>query len=596
MKFNPLYTIRDLTGGLNTKQRANKIQDNQLQSIISMDFSANSLRRAPGYEKFGIEPDDDLLGKTIYTHSILAGQQVLVKSIGTFLKFLDRVDNTWYKLTDATFTADLRWSFDKFNGYLYGQNGTDNWIFWKGSTMTTIVNAVTSASVVIDLPAGKGNLYPASGTVMIQDEAIPYTGKSGDQLTGCTIVEDHPAGSTVILRLDSTTYSGLAKATQIAFFRNRMYLIDKDTPTIIRHSKLADNTNPETDLVNFTIAAAGAGDAGFGIAPDQIIAIRPLINGNSTSVLAAFCKDGTVYAFVVTDGASTTVNAFVPMRTMTTYPANNRMVTVVENDLMMADQLGHVRTLGYGDVNTPLQVQTISKLIEPSLEEMNFEDGAMIYEKRKKYIVGKTTGASTNDLTFYHDSNYNAWGAYGHWDVVDLAEYEGSLYGLSALTGNVWKLNTGYDVNGETYYSEAVTKEIEYGIPLIYKESLKMRMSGLITTNCLTYIDVFFDNDEDPTTFLINGDNVNIIGPNPNVAVGTVVFGSGVFGGGLPNGVSRREFYAQLQFNTLKPFIKMSIRIRMDGANIDFEMNDCMVWAKVLSENLWLTSKLINPS
>lgn len=596
MKFEPVYAIRDLTGGLNTKQRANKILDNQLQSIISMDFSANSLRRAPGYEVFGTEDDDDLLGKTLYTHSILAGQQVLVKSIGTFLKFYDRVDAEWYKLTDSTFTTGLRWSFDKFNGYLYGQNGTDNWVFWQGSSMTTIVNAITSASTTIDLPSGKGALYPAAGTVMIQGEAITYTGKSSDQLTGCTITENHAAGSTVILKLDSTTYSGLAQADQIAFFRNRMYLIDTDTPTIIRHSKLADNTNPETDLVNFTIAGTGAGDAGFGIAPDQIIAIKPLINGNNSSVLAAFCKDGNVYAFVVTDGASTTTNAFVPMRTMTTYPTNSRMVTVVENDLMMADQLGHIRTLGYGDVNTPLQVQTISQLIEPSLEEMDFGDGTMIYEKRKKYIIGKTTDANTNDLTFYHDSNYNAWGAYGHWDVVDLAEYEGSLYGLSALTGNVWKLNTGYDVNGGMYYSEAVTKELEFGVPLIYKESLKLRMSGLITTNCNTYIDVFLDNDEDPTTFLINGDNVNIIGPNPNVAVGTVVFGSGVFGGGLPNGVNRREFYAQLQFNALKQFIKMSIRIRMDGQNIDFEMNDCIVWAKILNENLWLTNKVINPS
>lgn len=596
MKFEPLFIMRDLTGGMNTKQRANKIADNQLQSIKSMDMNANSLRRAPGYTLLGTESDDELLGKTLYAHSILAGQKVLVKSIGTFLKFLDRVDNAWYKLTDDTFTEGLKWSFDKFNGYLYGNNGTDDWIFWQGSTMTTIVGDITAATVTITLPTGKTALYPNSGTIMIQDEPITYTGKAGDTLTGCTVTQNHPSGSTVILRLDSSTYSTVAKADQIAFFRNRMYLIDDATPTIIRHSKLADNTNPETDLLNFAIAGGTAGDAGFGIAPDQIIAIKSLINGNNSSVLAAFCKDGNVYAFVVSDGTATTTNSFVPMRTMTTYPTNKRMVTVVENDLMMADQFGHIRTLGYGDVNTPLQVQTISQLIEPSLEAMNFDDGAMIYHKRKKYIIGKTPDGEVNDLTFYHDSNYSAWGSYGHWDCIDLAEYDGMLCGLSSITGNVWRLNNGYEANEQSYYSEAVIKELEFGAPLVYKETLKLRMSGLITTNCLTYLDIFTDNNEQPITFKINGDNVNIIGPNPNVAVGTVVFGSGVFGGGLPNGVNRREFFAQLQFNTLTPFLKLSARIRMDGQNIDFEMNDLLFWVKVKNENQWLSAKVLTPS
>ena len=83
MSFAPVAQLRDFTGGVNTKQRPNKIADNQLKSIISMDFVANSLQRAKGYESFGIEPDNTLSGKTLYKHSILAGQDVLVKTIGT---------------------------------------------------------------------------------------------------------------------------------------------------------------------------------------------------------------------------------------------------------------------------------------------------------------------------------------------------------------------------------------------------------------------------------------------------------------------------------------------------------------------------------
>lgn len=596
MKNEPVYPIDDLTGGVNTKQRPSKIAPNQLASIISMDFSANSLRRALGYTVFGTDVDDEETGKTLYRHSILAGVDVLIKTVGTFIKFYDRVDGAWYKTTDATFTANRRWSFDRFNGYLYGQNGVDNWVFWQGSTLTQIVNGVIAGSTVIDLPTGKGALYPASGTVMIQDEAITYTGNAADQLTGCTITATHAAGSTVILRLDSSTYSTLADANQISFFRNRIYIIDASTPTIVRHSKLADNTNPETDLVNFTISGGTAGDAGFGIAPDQIIAMKAMITGNSTSVLACFCKDGNVYAFVVTDGTGTTTNAFVPLRTMTTYPVTNRVVEVVENDLMIVDQRGHIRTLGYGDVNTPVRIETISSLIEPSLETMDFTDGAMVYDKRKKYVIGKTTDANVNDFTFYHDASYNAWGAYSHWDCVDFAHYDGELYGLSAVSGNVWKLNNGYDANGGTYYSDAVTGELTLGMPLNYKEALKLRMTGLITNNCLAYIDFFFDNEETPVTFLINGNNPAIIGASPNVAIGTVVFGSGVFGGGLPDGVSRREFYVQLKFSATFRFLKVTMRIRIDDKNVDFEMTDALLWAKLSDTNYWLPSKDLTAS
>jgi len=180
--------------------------------------------------------------------------------------------------------TSLKDVFDKFNGFLYGNNGIDSWIYWKGSTLTTIVNAITAVSTTIDLATGKGALYPASGTVMIQGEAITYTGIVSDQLTGCTIAQSHPAGSAVLLKVDSTTYSGLAKARQIAFLKNRLYMIDYASPNIIRHSKLADNTNPETDLVNFTVAAAGTGHAGFGIAPDQVFSINPFITNANVPI------------------------------------------------------------------------------------------------------------------------------------------------------------------------------------------------------------------------------------------------------------------------------------------------------------------------
>jgi len=593
MAFKEDLQISDLTGGLNTKQRPNKIAANQAKSIISMDFEANSMRRAKGFEIFGTESDDTLTGKTLYTHSILAGQDVLVKTIGTKIKYYDDVDDAWYLITDSTFTSDLRWSFASFNGYLYGNNSIDNWVFWNGSARSTLNGNILAGAVTIDLQVGHGARFPASGTILIQDDVITYGGKAGDQLTGVAGVSvNHSSGSTVILKLDSTTYSGLEQANQIAFYRNRLYMIDTDTPTMVRHSKLADNSNPETDLVNFTIGST-TGDAGFGFAPREIISLKEIITGNSTSVLAAFCKDGTVYSFVVTDGTATTTNVFVPLRPIGTYPQAKQLVAVADNDVVWIDRVGHTRTLAYGDTNTPIKVEAISFYIEPSQELVDFTDGAIIFKDTKTYATGTSTGLTSNDITFYYDPNYTAWGAYKHWDCIDFAIYNDILYGLSAISGNVWKLDSTYSANGEIYYSEYQTGDLTWGVPHDYKSISKLRMSGFITSNCNTYIDLFFDNSATPITFLINGDNTDILGNVPNVSVGEVIFGQGVFGGGLPGGTTRKEFYAELRLNDLPKFLKMSMRIRIDDKEVDFEMNDCTIWAELKSQNVWLPSKIL---
>lgn len=601
MSFKPQLIIEDLTGGINTKQRDSKIKDNQLAEIVGWDFDANTLRRAKGYTKLGTEPDSTLTGKNIYKLNVLSGQDVLIKPIGTYLKFYDEVDDTWYKITATTFTANLKWTFAQWGGNLYGNNGTDSWIFWQGNKRSTLATTAAIGATTIDLATGHGVRFPTSGTIMIQGEKVTYTGKTSDQLTGVTgVAVEHTSGSTVVLELDGTTYSTIDKASVIEFYRNRLYFISATTPTWLYYSKLADNTSPETDLLNFTSAGTGAGDAGYGIAPDELVTMKEYINGNSSSILATFCKNGIAYAFAVTDGTSTTVNSFIPTRTMSSFPIAKQAICIAENDLSITDNLGHVRTLGYGDVNTPLTTKTISQLIEPSLEATYWNNIFQYYHNRKLYVGGATTAENTNDIYYYHDSNYNAWGAYGHWDCVDITEYNNYLVGMSAVTGNVWKLNDGYSVYTEDeadnyegdYSSEAVTKAYEWDLPHTYKSMLKLRMDGFITSLAEVYLDVYLDGTLFGT-FLISGDNTNIQGSIPNVAVGTVVFGQGVFGGGLPGGSVRKQFVAQLQFSTIKNFLSAQFRLRMSGKNVDFEMTSMTSWARLESEELWLPTKII---
>lgn len=596
--FKEYLLIRDLTGGINTEQRSNKIKENELVSIVGWDFDANTLRRAKGYTKLGTEPEDLQTGKTLYKHQKSDGTEILIKSIGTTLKFYDTVTETWYALTSSTFTSGLAWTFASAYGYLYGNNGTDNWVFWNANANTTTTTITLIGAVTIDMVT-TANLA-ASGDIMIEGEIISYSGKTASQLTGVTGVDaNHASGSTVIQKLDSSTYSSLDQAQEIAFHKNRFYMIDKDNRTILRYSKLADNSAPETDIVNFTVVGSGAGDAGFQYAKDEMISIKEYINGNAAAVLIVFCKNGVAYVFTVTD-TTTTTSAFTPARTMGVYPLNVNAVTIAENDVAFTDQYNHIRTLGFGDVNTPIRVETISSKIEPSLEATYFQQICMAYHNRKLYAGGATVSGGTNDIFYYHDSNYNSWGAYGHWDAICFAEYNGDLCALSAVTGNVWKLDDGYSVyvddsaenNEGDYSSEAVTRSYDWNEPFQYKKLLKLRMSGFITSNAQVYLDVYFDGVLF-TTFLISGNNTNIQGSLPEVAVGTIVFGQGVFGGSVPGGTVRKLFVAQLNFSEQSLFLQAQFRLRMEGKNVDFEMNDFAAWADEQDLDYWLPSKII---
>lgn len=606
MSFKDVQLITDLTGGLNSKQRPTKIQDNQLVSMVGFDFDANSLRRAKGYTLFGTENDSSLTGKTLYKHESFTGEDMLVKTIGTVVKYYDTVDDEWYHAGLATFTANKKWTFTTFNGYLSGNNGVDSWVFWNTYAISTLASEITTGSTTIDLATGTGNVrFPSSGTVMIQGDEIAFSGRTGDQLTGVTgIATTHPAGSTVVLALDASTYSSLEVAKEgkhtSAVYKNRRFYISGVNSRMIRFSKLADNTNPETDMMNFTVAGTGSGDAGFNFAPDEMVSMTEYTNSNEDSVLAVTCKNGKVYAFIVTDDGSTTTSTFKTIKTMSTFPINSSLITIADNDIAFVDQLGHCRTLSYGDVNNPLQVQTISFLIEPSLEATNWDEGCIQHHNRKLYLGGASLEGGTNDIYYYFDANYQAWGAYGHWDAVDFAEYNSELYGLSTITGNVFKLNNTLSVYSDSvddnyegdYNSEAVTKEYHFGQPHKYKQSLLLRMDGFITSNAPVYLDMFLDGGL-YGTWLIDGNNTEIQGSIPNVAVGNVIFGQGVFGGGLPGGSVRKEFVAQLALPTLKNFLKVQFRLRMSGKNIDFEMTNLSIWAKEMGKELWLKEKII---
>lgn len=581
MPFKPQLLIDRWDGGANSHDIPESIGDNQSWNPRGVDFFGKVVGKAAGYTELGSETETTP-GFTLYNHRILSDEEVLVKSVADKLKFHDEVSDASQLLTDATFTAGRRWWFASFNGYLYGGNGVENFVRWKASAWSTLATAVSAGAASIVLATGTGSRYAATGDGLIDGDTFSWTGVSTDTLTGVTgLSSSHAIGARVITKLDSSTYSGLPKGSVGLFFKNRIFTRDDASPNFWYFSKLADNTNPQDDLANFTVAGSGAGDAGFIIFPARVIGAEIFITGANDAVQVVFCADGTSYSVTVTDSGGTTVGAYVPFKVLGQDLAGSQTVGSTENDLVVLDNLGQFRALGYPDTTTTLVTKRLGDDVEPTTSQIDFSDGFVRYYARKIFGIGKQNDAAQNNFTLVKDTNPNAFTFWDHWQLNDATEWKNSFYGLSSVTGKIYKLFDGLSADGNSIAFSYPTKLFDFGAPLVSKQLNKLRVSGAITTNANLYVDVYYDGDATPSqTFLINGSDVNVVDTVGNVAIGTVIFSHGVFGGQLAAGSVFREFFAELGKFSPKAFRRCYLVFRNDEADVDLRLFKTLLYVK----------------
>lgn len=586
-EFQDEVLLRRFDGGANTRDDAEEIDDNQSPNPRNVDFDAKSVRKTLGYTLFGGAEAETVPGFFLYNHRILSTTELLVKTVNTRFKFYDSNAGVFHLATDATFTAGRRWWGASFNGYFYGGNGVDNFVRWRASSFGQLASPVLAAATTIVLGSGQGARFATSGTGMIEGDVFAWTGKSTDTLTGVTGLDSgHGASAIVVERLDSSTYSSAPKGSVGAFFNNRIFVRDDAAPNFVYFSKLADATNPQDDLANFTIAGSGTGDAGFDLLPAAILAIKAFTNGDNSQSLVAFCADGIAYEIIVTDSGSTTVPTHPVYKRLNADVAAVNMVASTENSLLFVDSKGTLRDLGFSDISTIIRTNRLSDKIEPTVAAANFDNGYIDYFNRKALFIGKQNSAAQNNFTVVKDTDPDSFTFYDHWQLNATVEWQNNLYGLSSMDGSVYKLFDGLNAAGDVIDSSYPTHKINFGAPLNLKELRKARVAGLITSDCDLYIDIYLDDEETPATFLINGGNSNVTSALSPVSVGTVLFGRGVFGGSLPAGVTARTFIAELSLSSLRKFFTCQVVIRNSQGDVYFDLQKMRLFARRCSADL----------
>lgn len=591
MPFSPLFIIDRWDGGAFSDDFAENINKNQSPNPRGIDFFGKSFRKAKGYTAFGTEAET-VAGFGFYNHkTIVDSDEVIVKTVGTKLKFYDETTGVHHPFYSGAVTAGLRWAFWSFNGYLYGSNATDGFFRWRASSWGKLEGAISAGATSIVLESGQGARFATSGSGLIEGDTFAWTGKSTDTLTGVTgVSSSHADGVRVIAEADFSSYTSNPKGFIGAFFKNRSFVVDAANPSTIYHSKLADTSDPQGDIANFTIAGSGSGDAGFVIAPDRVMVMKQYISSSNTNSLIIICADGVAYDLSVSDSGGTTVASIIPVKVLNAAPVTENMAATLENELMLVDHLNDIRSVGYSsETNSILRTARVSDGITPTIdpELISFTtSGHMAYAKRRIFILGKQGGSSLNNFAIQKDTNPEAFSFYDHWQFNAIIENKGSFYGLSSMNANVYKLFDGLSADGDPIRAAYPTMHINFGNPLIYKNLRFVRLSGFISSNCTLKVKIYMDTDQTPiAVYNISGTDTDIVDAVSGVALGTVVFGGNTLGGAT-TGSELKRFFATLNLPTLKHFYTCQVVFENEEADVDFMVDKALFFAEPTAPEL----------
>lgn len=591
MPFQPIDVINRWDGGANTRQLNDVLQKNESSYPLNVQFEGKKISKAPGYTVFGTEADDTLVGYNLYNHRVLSEEEVLIKVIGGRVKYYDEITGVWQLASSTTYTTAKKWWFASFNGYLYGGNDTDSMQRWQFSSWSTLNGATAIGTTTIDLATDTGARFATTGSGLIEGDAFTWTGRTADQLTGVTgLTASHVEGSRVTV--EPVAYASVEKSKIGLFYRNRNYIVSASSSNFLYFSRLADNTNPQDDLANFTITGSGSGDAGFIITDAPILDATIYINGSNQPVLVIFCANGVTYAVTVTDEAGTTVGAAVPFKVFKEDIAGVQQSAVTENDLLFIGKSGTIRAMGYGESSSTLKSSRLTDEIQSTVESIDFSDGNMIYFDRRIFITGKANNADQNNFILVKDTNPSG---FLFWDYISanvFCEWKDNLYFLSSVNGNVYKMFSGRSAGGNEIASSYITFANDFNAPLILKLLGRVRFQGQLSEGCDLTVKILFD-DEEVESFVISGSDTNIIAASTGVAIGTVTFGTGAFRSNDEGAPIRRSFTAEWNMRNYKYFYKISVEFFNNASDVDFLLDKHILFAEIANPDLTYTKHIL---
>lgn len=486
-----------------------------------------------------------------------------MRATSQFIQYYHPITKGWLTL-EAGYTPDKLFGHDTQNTnadltpYIFYCNGVDAMKRWGGQVATYAsddgVNQIT-----IEGTASLASLgFTTTGTVIIQNVIITYTGISGQTFTGCSTLPSALPGAPVAQQ--PLTVSAAPIGNIIMCDNAQLYVAGVAShENVLYWSKGDDATNwsiPGTPISGSpgaqVLSEGGAGILGLAKDEKVIYILKKSLIKTLTRTAFGTIADQPVFAPLKSyDGKSQMSGVVTPRAVF----SNGNGIFFLNNnkELMLLSRLEQI--------DYPQQI-VVSDNIKPTFQAAVFDSACGIVFKQKAYLAAKQSVDSTaNDVVFVYDIIMQRWEMpYIGWNVSDFNVYNNELHwGSSLIATSYHNINDKTD-SGLGYTCTWRSWQENFGVSHLQKtadflfielnmnDATNLTVSWLLDENGYTTINSDVINGTN-TNIKFLGDAYNPFGANP---YGVERYGSNPDLSGLGKRRVIIPFKSNIEFYTLQ--------------------------------------------
>lgn len=520
-----VYSIQKFDWGLNLTQSTN-IEDNQFTVVRNMYYNKDKqIETRRGFTTFG-----DLIGAspiTSYFHYQRDDtlENIAVCASGTQMYAYDEWTDTWnsietglheYETLPDISANRTRWDFAVYKNVIYMCNGVDEYSSYDWTSFSTI-GANTLGTVT----------FTASTDLV---NRVAHWLSNGDEVRFTTVAWTLPTG------IESWTFYYVINANtddfQISVTKNWTALdFTTDGSWTITCTNL---TQPRCRYLNYLADRMfGAGDDGN----PSTLYYTDAAQANANDLLANLVvvwwdenwiinwlqqlwpivltfKSEKIYAI---DISTPSASAIDPQ----TWGYSDRCIANVWNSLVYFNERGidtltqRTGVIGANAIESKPLSDNIRKLIQ-QIAEKQFNGSAAWYSKRLNnyYFSFDTNDDNIPDTTLVYNSLVSAWtqyelpNLYDYWQYITEDQEYINLF-ASAITGQMYRFEYGFDDNGTPIEYEINTKRFDFDAPWLLKTFDYVDVVWLKSEGTEINVDVLIDG-EIATQSIITDANIDI--------------------------------------------------------------------------------------
>ena len=546
------------------------------QNIVFTDSNTPTARN--GSEVVGSESTSITPVNRAWVFETREGVQIEMRTHSTKVEF--RIEGLMddFQLLQDGFTTGLEFAYAVISqsglttSYLQFCNGIEDIHRWTG-VYGTYASDNGADQITLSGSVSLAILqFTATGTIIINDVAITYTGISGQTFTGCSSVPIGPVvGEVVVQGAITTGFTATVKYSVGFAMDGRVHARNEDKKSVSFYSKLDDPFNWTTGDLD--------GDGGG----------KEIEQGGPITAYAKFGEKTLIFKkklIKTLEFLSNTDRVDVPKYT-TLKPSDDKSTTIGAigqkstfhgpNGIYFVTEDKELLELNFNQNITYPELLSISDSIRPTFQKgVHDTASGIVFDSKVWYAYKQDENSTYNDTVIVFDLIRKIWYLpIVGWNVADWTIISNTLHWHSSTGPVSYKMINDKTDNSLGFTTILRTWSEDFSLPLEQKKAGYCYLEIYMPENTVVSATILYDeggvSGSEEYTLDAKKDTKNVFSAEVYNPFGALPFGQERFGSNPDlTGMKKYRYILELKKNTL--FYNIALQLSTDEAGYNYEM------------------------